>query len=332
MTIGIDNLKKFRKEYLSRKSDYENSAKLMEQYLNSIIKNLGVNYSIESRVKDVDSFIKKLIRKECSDPFLEIRDQIGIRIITTYKSELDEIDEKIHDNFHVINRENKIDSLSYNELGYLGIHLEVSLQGVESLADSIYNYTVCEIQLHTRAQNLWASVSHQLSYKTSTEPSTSVRRSIYRLVSLIEIFDTEVTTAKATILSQSEIPEVILLNDLEKYFYGFSAKQFDREFSLQNLSILKNLLSKEEIKNFEKFVGEFVDTNRVQLTQIFNNYSQDGRDSYKKIMLYQPESILIFWRLKKDRFKLLEIWKDLLPRELLEFMADVWGIGLPSNN
>jgi ppGpp synthetase/RelA/SpoT-type nucleotidyltranferase len=324
-------IQELRKDYLSRKDEYERFANLICERLKYLVKNLEIHYySIDFRIKDVDSFIKKAIRKNFEHPLIEITDQIGIRITTIYQNELDKIDQEISREFHYLKRENKIDSLDYNQLGYLGIHFEVSLQELENLQNTVYNGTVCEIQLHTRAQNLWANISHQLSYKTTIEPSTNVKRSLYRLVSLIEIFDKEVTTAKDAILNQPEIPEVNLLNYLERYFYGFSNKQFDREFSLQNLNILKNLLSQEEIKDFEHLIGEFVESNREKLTQIFNNYSKDGRGSYKILMLFQPESILIFWRLQKDKFKLLNVWEKFLARELLEFMADVWVISLPS--
>jgi ppGpp synthetase/RelA/SpoT-type nucleotidyltranferase len=333
--MSIYDLEKLKDEYLSRKDLYEKIGKQMCQRLESSIKNLGIAYSIKLRVKDVNSFVKKSIKKKCEDPFVEITDQIGIRIITTYQDEIKKIDKVIIQEFNNRKREDKLQSLEPNQLGYLGIHFEVpvyeSLQELGELENDLYNGVMCEIQLHTHAQNLWANVSHQLSYKTANEPSVTVKRSIYRLISLIEIFDSEVNSAKAAILNQSDFPETNLLDDLEKYFREFSTKPFDREFSLQNLNFLKSLLKVEEIKGFGKLIEEFVDLHRERCKNIFDSYSQDERDSYKLLMLSQPESIFIFWRLEENKFNLLNEWEKFLPRELLEFMADVWGSRLPES-
>jgi ppGpp synthetase/RelA/SpoT-type nucleotidyltranferase len=333
--MNIDDLSGLRETYLSRKDVYEKCRELMCKKLEIIVQNLGIQYSIQSRVKEVDSFIKKSIKKNSRNPLVEITDQIGIRIITTYQHEIDEIDKLIIQKFNNPHRENKLHSLRPNELGYLGIHFEVpvyeSLQELGKLEDDLYNDVTCEIQLHTKAQNLWANISHQLSYKTTNDPNIKVKRSIYRLISLIEIFDSEVNIAKTTILNQSDFPEAKLLDCLEKYFYEFSTKTFDREFSIENLTVLKSLLEIEEIKDFGRLMGDFVEVNRQKIKIIFDNYSQDNRNLYRLLMLSQPESILIFWLLKKDKFRLLDKWQDFLPYELLEFMANIWGEQLPSS-
>jgi putative GTP pyrophosphokinase len=335
--MNIDDLSELRETYLSRKDVYEKCRELMHKKLELIVQNLGIQYFVRSRVKDVESFIKKSIRKRSLNPLVEITDQIGIRIITTYQHDIDEIDNLIIREFNNHNRENKLHSLRPNELGYLGIHFEVpvyeSLQELGKLENDLYNGVTCEIQLHTQAQNLWADISHQLSYKpkTANDPNIKVQRSIYRLISLIEIFDSEVNIAKTAILNQSDFPEAKLLDCLEKYFYEFSTKSFDREFSIENLAVLKSLLEIEEIKDFRRLMGDFVEINRQKIKIIFDKYSQDNRDLYKLLMLFQPESILIFWLLKKDKFRLLDKWQDFLPYELLEFMATIWGEQLPSS-
>ena len=103
------------------------------------------------------------------------------------------------------------------------------------------------------------------------------------------------------------------------------------QFSIQNLTILKSLLEMEEITDFGKLIGDFVENHRQKIKIIFENYSQDNRNLYRLLMLSQPESILIFWLLKKDKFRLLDKWEDFLPYELLEFMANIWGEQLPSS-
>jgi ppGpp synthetase/RelA/SpoT-type nucleotidyltranferase len=321
-----------RSEYLSRQEHYSDLEEIVHKKLEVDIRKIGINCDIQSRFKDVESFIKKALRKKYESPLTEIKDQLGFRVITTYVNDLSQISEVIHKEFRVSNFEDKLDSLEYNQLGYLGIHFEVSLQ--ESAVDQSkkhYDEFIFEIQLHTRAQNLWATISHQLSYKPSSEsPSIEVQRSIYRLVALIEIFDKEVSNAQNAILNQPSFPEAMLLRHLEKYFYLFSAKGFDREFSIQNLLRLKNLLKEKEIDDFENLIQFFVEKNNEKLSSIFFNYSNDKRDSYKLLILSQPESLLIFERLDQDMFKLKELWETFLPMELLECLAVIWGVNLPT--
>lgn len=329
--MDLQEWETLRSEYLSRQTQYNEFKELVHQRLEIAVKETGISCEIESRVKAVDSFMKKALKKKYQSPLSDIKDQIGLRVITTYKSDLDKIDEIICGKFKICKREDKLHSLEYNQLGYLGIHFEVSLLEMRNQSKSWYDEVVCEIQLHTRAQSLWSSISHQLVYKPTSPLPIDIQRSIYRLVALIEIFDKEVSNAQDIFLSQSNFPEAKLLHSLEKYFRSFSSRRFDTDFSIQNLSNLKNLLKEEEIDDFGNLIEAFVERHKQKLSDIFNNYSEDKRDSFGMLILFQPESLLIFERLDRDRFKLHNLWKTILPLELLDFMATVWGVTLPSS-
>lgn len=328
MVVDLESLKD---EYLSKQSYYNEFKDLICQKIGSFRDETGINFEIQSRVKNVESFLKKVLKKNYSDPWVEIKDLIGIRIIAPYESEILKIDEIIRQRFKIHSRENKLHSLEYNQLGYLGIHFEVSLLEIENKEEQYYAEGICEIQLHTQAQNLWATISHQLSYKPLKKPQTEIRRSIYRLIALIELFDKEVSNVQEVILDQPDFPEAKILKQLEKHFCVFLNKEFDREFSMQNIAVLKVLLRDEDIDDFDEIIDAFIEDNRQKLSSIFRQYSEDQRDSYKILMLLQPESLLIFERLDKNRFELIELWKDFLPLELLSFLANVWGTSLPSS-
>ena len=269
------------------------------------------------------------MKKNYENPLIEIKDQLGIRILATYPNEVMKIDQVIQNHFCVARREDKIELLEHDHLGYLGIHYEVVLPSLINKQTDLNCEDVCEIQLRTKSQDLWASISHELSYKpasASLPDSTTVQRSIYRLIALVELFDKEVSSAQDAILNQPNFPEAKLLKHLETFFYRFTVKDFDRDFSIQNISHLKSILTDEEINNFEDLIGEFVERHNQKLETIFSLYLSDARDTYKILMLFQPEVLLVFERFENNRFALRELWENFLPLELLTFLVEeVWG-------
>lgn len=324
-----------QKSYLERQKSHQLFCNLVETKITNAIQEIKPKPEIKSRIKTSESFIFKAIANNCQQPLTEIKDQIGLRIIVAYEENIRQVDEIIQKEFGPCTREDKVHSLDPNQLGYLGIHyndIKLSATKAEEKQYSDYSESVCEIQLRTNAQNAWAIVAHELSYKPSEKPPIDVQRSIYRLVALIELFDKEVSNAQNAIFENTtNYPEARLLRYLENSICLFSSKKSDKNFSLKNLSFLKQSLTQEEIENFESLIENFVARNRIKLRIIFENYQKDERSSYKISMLFQPESLLVFERLDRNtRYDLLDLWEKHLPIELLEFLStEVWGANLP---
>ena len=68
-------------------------------------------------------------------------------------------------------------------------------------------------------------------------------------------------------------------------------------------------------------VDEFVDRNEGKLERIYHDYADDDRNP----LLFQPESLIVFERLEADQFRLKEVWASVLPLELLQSLATIWG-------
>jgi len=230
--------------------------------------------------------------------------------------------EIVRQKFTVHKYDNKALGLEYDQLGYLGIHFEVSLPDGHLDSFDQLRGLICEVQLHTRAQNLWADISHELSYKPSQTPPPEIKRAIYRLVAVVEIFDQQVAIARRAMLNLDGFQEARMLEQLDRHFYRFTAKPYDRELSLSTLLGLQGLFSKEEIEGFESLLDEFVDRHAGKLSQIYAQYAEDDRCNP---LLFQPETMLVFERLERDPFRLKEAWENFLPLELLESLATVWG-------
>ena len=321
--IGSFNtdIKGLKERFTQERSEYQKFANHIKKILITTTRKRKVICSIDARAKEVDSFVKKAILKNYS--YEEIKDKAGVRIIVTYEEDLSPLIKIVRTLFDVIDSEKKLDSLKSNELGYNAIHFEVKLKQsyIESLSGQ-YRDMICEIQLHTQAQNLWSTVSHKLLYKASTPLPIEIKRNIYHLSALTGIFDNAVKNVKKDIFSNSS--EAKILSILEKNYYRFSGYQsFNRELSREIIQELQELLTKEEKLNFENIINDFVVKDEDKLEEFFDYYLED--DSYS-LLLSQPEILLILERLENNKFALRDKWiEKILPFKMLRDIAIAWG-------
>jgi ppGpp synthetase/RelA/SpoT-type nucleotidyltranferase len=320
--VSVTDLDALRLRYQSERPRYQALADEVAAQLGRACRQKGLLCDIDARAKEVGSFLKKVLRKDYASPWEDIRDKAGVRVITVYESQVSQVEEIVHELFHVSHHEDKRTSLRPETLSYLGVHFEVSLLSSPSQEGSFdLSDLICEIQLHTRAQNLWATVSHELLYKPVHEAPPEVSRAIYRLMALIEFFDGEVERSRQTILSLPGYEEANLLELLERHFYMFASGPTDSGLSLRILTVLLPLLGATDIGAYETPFGEFIDANRPKLEEIFTDYRNDDRNP----LLSQPECLLIFERLTSDRFQLTTTWGQHLPPNLLGSLSDIWG-------
>lgn len=222
--ITNDELESLRIKYESERPKHQKFADYIKDILLEETSKKSIICSVQARAKEVDSFIKKAWRKRYTSPYEEIRDKSGVRVTVTYADNIVNAETIILNLFKVEKHENKQHNLNYNELGYLGIHFEVSLNKfTDDFCREQYSGMICEIQIHTQAQNLWATVSHKLSYKTLLSPTPKIQRNLYRLVALIELFDNEVKNIRQDLSATSL--ENKILTFLEKQFYRFRPEQ-----------------------------------------------------------------------------------------------------------
>ncbi len=114
-----------------------------------------------------------------------------------------------------------------------------------------------------------------------------------------------------------------MLDHLERLYYGLTAKSFDRDLSIDVIARLLVLFTEAEVKDFDRLIGAFVERNADKLRRIYRAYRDDERS--ETLLLFQPESLLIWERLEKDQFRLKEAWTRAFPLRLLEFLATTWG-------
>ena len=185
------NLEEINLEFKRRQPLYKHvegeALFILEQALSST----GIKlHSITSRVKTNESFIDKVNRKQVSEPFDEIRDVVGLRLVCLFLSDIHKISKVLRDNFEIVSEDNKIDGTEASSFGYMSVHFiaHMKKEYTGPRYDNIATYPF-EIQVRTIAMEAWANVSHYLDYKSEKDVPKDLKRDFYALSGLFYVAD-----------------------------------------------------------------------------------------------------------------------------------------------
>lgn len=176
---------------------YNDFTNEMQEIVTTLLmrQNLRV-HSVVSRTKE-ESSLKNKINKSFKKytTIEEITDLCGIRIITYFEDEVDQIADIIQKAL-VIDPINSIDKrklLPANQFGYLSLHFVASLTTSQLQLPKYIKFKNCKIEIQIRSilQHAWAEIEHDLGYKSQIVNSYDARRSFSRLAGLLEIADIE---------------------------------------------------------------------------------------------------------------------------------------------
>jgi ppGpp synthetase/RelA/SpoT-type nucleotidyltranferase len=154
---------------------------------------------IESRVKDPDSLADKAAKLrddgtfKYADPRREITDYLGLRVLVPLRTEMASVTQLLEDLFVVVEKTDLREGMAEDVPGYQSTHLLVRLRP-ESLADHDFRGLgdpLFEIQARTILQHAWASLQHDLMYKTERRPGPEIRRRLIALAGLLELAERE---------------------------------------------------------------------------------------------------------------------------------------------
>lgn len=188
---GID-LNEIEDEFKSKLPVY---SKLCQEALYIIESGLGKTnikiHEISARVKKCNSFLAKVKGKELKEPFKDIQDIVGIRIVCLFLSDIPKICAIIENNFDLLSEDNKIENTDVSTFGYMSNHLIVSIK--KKYHGARYENIVgvpFEIQVRTISQHSWATISHYIDYKTKTAIPKELRKDFHALSGLFHVADT----------------------------------------------------------------------------------------------------------------------------------------------
>lgn len=155
---------------------------------------------LECRAKTVESFLGKVERKGYKDPFTEIKDLAGLRVITYYNDDVQRVADLIHAEFDIdpAHSTDKLEELGVDEFGYRSFHIVATLAHPRSALPEWKDYVgrPFEIQVRSVLQHAWAAISHKIDYKTAAQAPKELRRELFRLSALLELADDEFASVR----------------------------------------------------------------------------------------------------------------------------------------
>ncbi len=128
--------------------------------------------SITTRMKTLDSFLKKLMRKGYAsflNPAEFITDLIGGRITCWFLEDCYGILNQIRSSKNIITKEGTLEDYIHQpkKTGYRSIHIlanilsdTIETDDCDKLKDTT-QHLVCEIQIRTKLQNFWGELTHE---------------------------------------------------------------------------------------------------------------------------------------------------------------------------
>ena len=163
--------------------------------IGSMLDEAGINYlNIEGRAKSIASFAEKATRAEdgrplYADPLHDIGDQLGIRVITYVRDDVEAVAGLLAEQVPVLDdRDFGELTASQGRFGYASRHLQLEIDG-----------RVVQVQLRTVLQHAWAEFEHDIRYKGTVPPehASEFDRRFTLAAGLLELADQEFSEIRA---------------------------------------------------------------------------------------------------------------------------------------
>jgi ppGpp synthetase/RelA/SpoT-type nucleotidyltranferase len=160
---------------------------------------------VSTRTKQVDSLVAKAVTVDgddfkYADPREEIHDMVGARVMVPLSTDVPPVARVLNAAFLVDDILERGWEEEHDVPGYRSLHLLVRLREEDRdrppFAD--LDDVAVEVQVRTILQHAWASLQHDLMYKSERPPSAQIRRRLIALAGLLELADQEFVRVRQT--------------------------------------------------------------------------------------------------------------------------------------
>jgi len=238
-------------EYNQNKQLLNELGEVIYSLLRTLIKSAVHTHQITYRVKDKDSLLKKIIRKNYKYQHLnEITDLVGFRIILYFEDDIDEVEKIIRKEFK-IDEKNSIDkrNIDTDKFGYRSLHYVATLNNKRLMLPEYekFEHIKFEIQIRSILQHSWAEIEHDIGYKGESEIPQEAKRTFYRIAALLE---------------QADIEFVKLKNELKIHELGLIKKisNSTTNILIDKASLKAYIIESPVINKLEKEIESFLCT------------------------------------------------------------------------
>ncbi len=214
-------------------------------------------HTISYRIKEKESLRTKINEKVKYTTLTDITDIVGIRIITLFEDDVNEVAKMLKEEFEV-DPENSVDKrvTQYDKFGYSSLHFIVSFKAsrVQLSEYRIFEGQKVEIQIRSILQHAWAEMEHDIGYKSHESIPDVAKRNFARLSALLETADFEFIRLRDTLLLYGrEVKDNILVHPELIELDGISLLAFDEA---------NDLLKKLDMRITELFEANLIEDNK----------------------------------------------------------------------
>lgn len=159
-------------------------------------------HHIDSRLKSLQSILEKLKRiglpPDLDAAKKHLLDIAGVRVICNYIEDIYDIAEMLENQGDITPLRRRDYIAHPKENGYRSLHLIVRVPVF--LSDRVENVPV-EVQIRTIAMDFWASLEHELRYKSSKDSSEVLRERLMRCAEASAALDLEMQAIRNEIFA-----------------------------------------------------------------------------------------------------------------------------------
>lgn len=251
--MKVHNQEEIIQTYFSKYPLYLRLGENIKEAIETLLIGKGIEtISVNYRVKKLEQLLQKIKRKNYDNPFEQMTDICGVRIICYFKEDIKKIEEIIKKEFEIIEKDEKVNNLPPHKFGYRSNHLVVKIKkdwaktpnyrGLENLKS--------ELQIRTVLMHAWAEIEHKLSYKKTEHVPKNIRRKFFRISAILEDADEQFQEISDEIKKSKNK----MLAGIKKYEMSGQEMNFD----LDALKIILEYYFPEKVKD-KKIIWDFFD-------------------------------------------------------------------------
>lgn len=185
--------------YNERQSQFELLKNEAHKIISDQLNMRGIKFRLDKRVKELDHLIKTSRRKKMEDPFTEMTDIVGLRVVYLFRGDLEIIKGVIRNSFRVLKEDDKSSDIAIDVFKYVVPHFDVKLP--EKFSKQDIGKMTFEIQVPTICQDAWVALSHPF-YKGEAKIPSKLEKDFYALNGLFYVADTHFEILRPSIVDK----------------------------------------------------------------------------------------------------------------------------------
>lgn len=193
--------KGFCRAYPSRWPTLKEAAAELEAFIVDALRDHNFDlHLISARAKSFASILGKIRRKGYRDPARRLTDQLGVRVITYYASDVDRVAAVLRARLEVDETQSvdKRMDLNIQEFGYRSVHLIGRLTESDAQRPnySTLGRHLFEVQIRSILEHAWAEIEHETNYKAGIKFPDSYKRKFGAIAGALEILESQFLVQK----------------------------------------------------------------------------------------------------------------------------------------